>query len=387
MRFLWESNAPWSGTGYGNQTRLMLKALKELGHEPSCFAFYGLSGGKVEYDGYEVFPNSDFEAWGNDVIKAHIERSNSKAVVTLMDLFVLRPSVWSELGVPWVAWVPLDSEGIGPTTLEVLKIPNMPVAMSRFGAEQMRNYDIEPGATIYHAVDTDVMYPRDKEESRDLLGLSQDAFIVGMVMANKGDRKQYPLQLTAIKQFMDKNPDLKVQVFIHTEPTALMGGWDIRELVKQLGLSGLCYSTNQYDVSVVPASPDFMAKLFSSFDVLMNCSAGEGFGIPIVEAQACGVPVITQGVTAMTEITHYGYTVESSAKGLAGHLGWQYTPSVEDMAYRLECVYRNSSKARAEEGRQWVINNCSLPVIAAQWDNLFEFLEEQIELEEEAVEG
>jgi glycosyltransferase involved in cell wall biosynthesis len=377
MKLLWESNAPWAGTGYGQQTRLLLSALREQGHDVSCFAFYGLSGGMVEFDGYPVYPNSDFDAWGNDVIKVHIERSKSKCVVTLMDLFVLNADIWSQLPVPWFAWTPLDSVGVGATTLKLLKLVDFPIAMSEFGASQMRAYDVEPFATIYHAVDTDVYKPMDKMEQRAHLGIEPDVdYLIGMVMANKGDRKQYPLHLEAIKRFMDNHPDEKIRIYIHTEPTHMMGGWDMRELVERLGLKGMVYSTNQYDTSVVPMSEDFMARIFNSFDVLMNCSAGEGFGIPIIEAQACEVPVITHGVTAMPEITWNGYCVESASKGLASHYGWQFAPSVEDMAYRLECVYRMGSTQRNKMGRQAVIDKCSLPVIASQWSEMFEGLEE-----------
>jgi glycosyltransferase involved in cell wall biosynthesis len=247
--------------------------------------------------------------------------------------------------------------------------------MSNFGAEQMKGHNVEPVATIYHAVDLDVMKPMDKEECRDVLGVGHDEYLVGMVMANKGDRKQFPLQLQAVKNWADKNPDIPVKVYIHTEPTAVMGGWDMRELVKTIGLSGRVYSTNQYDTSVVPASPQLMATIYNSMDVLMNCSAGEGFGIPIVEAQACGIPVITHGVTAMPEITHYGYTVESSAPLLGGHFGWQAVPSVEDMTYRLDCVYRFAAKNWSLAGRQWVANHCGLEVVGAQWAELLNGIE------------
>lgn len=379
MRFLWQSNAPWAGTGYGAQTKLLLQGLRALGHQPSCFAFYGLAGGMIEYDGYDVYPGSGFDTFGNDVVKVHIEESRSDAIVTLIDLFVLDEGVWSSLDVPWIAWTPLDADGIGHNTLERLKLADVPVAMSYFGAEQMRMHDIEPSATIYHAVDTDIFKPRDKAECRDALGIDQDAFVVGMVMANKGDRKQYPLQLEAVRQFRDKNPDIKVRTYIHTEPTHMMGGWDMRELVSVLGLKGEVYSTNQYKTTVLPVSTPLMSQVMNTFDVLMNCSAGEGFGIPIVEAQACGVPVITHGVTAMPELTINGYTVESDAKGLASHYGWQYAPSVEDMVYRLECVYRMSNNEKSLTGRQWVIDNCGVEVISQQWDELLGLVQERLD--------
>lgn len=372
MRFLWESNAPWAGTGYGQQTKLMLPALRELGHDPQCFAFYGLAGGAIEYDGYKVWPNSDYETWGNDVIKLHVKRSESEGLITLMDLFILEPKIWQELEVPWAAWVPVDCEGIGSGTGNLLNIVDYPVAMSHFGAQQIREFGIEPFATIWHAVDTDTFKPMDKAEARDLLSLPQDAYVIGMVMANKGDRKQYPLQFKAVREFKNKHPE--AIIYLHTEPTSAMGGWDMRALSELTGMKGSVFATNQYDTSVVPMTQPMMNVIYNSFDVLMNCSAGEGFGIPIVEAQACGVPVLTGNYTAMPEITQFGYTVESSGPLLGGHMGWQHKPDIEDMIYRLECVYRMASKDQGMAARIWVINNCSVPVIATQWSQVLEVM-------------
>jgi glycosyltransferase involved in cell wall biosynthesis len=371
-RFLWESNAPWAGTGYGAQTKLLLPALKALGHDPQMFAFYGLLGGTIEYDGYKVWPNSNYDGWGNDVINLHVERSKVEAMVTLMDLFVLDRGIWEKLSVPWAAWTPVDSVGIGDATQKMLQICEYPVAMSYFGANQMRDHDIEPAATIWHAVDCNVYKPMDKYECRALLDLDEDAYVIGMVMANKGDRKQYPLQLKAIKEWMDKNTDRKIQVYIHTEPTAMMGGWDMRELCRVLGLSGKVYATNQYDASVVPSPPQFLAQVYNACDVLMNVSAGEGFGIPIIEAQACGTPVLTGNYTSMTEITHYGYAVEPGASGLGSHFGWQFVPDIEDLLWRLECVYRMDTREAKVQSSAWARMNFDVPVIAMQWATLLE---------------
>jgi glycosyltransferase involved in cell wall biosynthesis len=289
-----------------------------------------------------------------------------------MDLFVLDTSIWSTIEQPWVAWVPLDCVGIGRATLDPLRAVNYPVAMSDFAVEQMQQHGIQPFARIYHAVDTDVFQPMDKAECREYLEIPEDAYVIGMVMANKGDRKQYPAQFEAIARWMNKNPDVDIRVHLHTERTDIMGGWDMQQLVEQMGLSGKVTIIDRYDSSVVPISMQNMAVVMNCFDVLMNCSSGEGFGIPIVEAQACGVPVITHDVTAMSEITHYGYAVESESKGLAGHYGWQFHPSVEDMEYRLECVYRmlGDNNADMAAGRQWVIDNCGVDTIVAQWDEV-----------------
>jgi glycosyltransferase involved in cell wall biosynthesis len=345
------------------------------GHEPALFAFYGLHGGAIEYDGYPVLPNSNYDNWGNDVIRAHLDRMKAEAVITLIDLFVLDTDIWRTLGVPWIAWVPIDSDSIGPSLVDRLKVVDYPVAMSHHGAQQMRDVGVEPAAIIPHAVDTSVFKPLDRDECRAGLGIDKDTFLVGMVMANKGDRKQYPQQLRAVKQFSDMHPDLDVRVFLHTEPTQQMAGWDMKSLVEKVGLRGKVFSTNQYDTSIVPAKPELMARIYNSFDVLMNCSAGEGFGIPIIEAQACGIPVIVGSWTSMPELVHYGYTVEAAEKVLAHHHGYHFVPKVDDMTYRLDCVYRMGSKASSRSAAAWAKANFELQDVVDGWEALLSYVQ------------
>jgi glycosyltransferase involved in cell wall biosynthesis len=321
-----------------------------------------------------VLPASNYDQWGNDVIATHARKSKAEVIVTLHDLFVLSEEIWAGLDVPWIAWVPIDSFTIGDPSIGRLAHVDYPVAMSNFGAQQMLNQGVEPAAVIYHAVDTEVFEPKDKAQSRAMLGIPEDMYLVGMVMANKGNRKQFPLQLLAVKQWADSQPDLDVRVYIHTEPTNQMGGYDMRSLVKKVGLEGKVFSTNQYDTSVVPMSDESMAHVYSAFDVLMNCSMGEGFGVPIIEAQACGVPVITTGFSTMPEITHNGYTIEATHPELGLHMGWQAVPDVEQMVYRLECVYRMLGQSESMAGRAWVIQNCDARIIGAQWDELLRLI-------------
>ena len=370
MKFLVHSNAPWAGTGYGVQTGLLCDSMMELGHEPHVSAFYGLEGAVIPYKGYNVWPKSCFEPYGNDVIRAHIANTGAQAVVSLIDLFVLDPDIWAKIDVPWIAWTPIDHEEIGPATLRRLELATVPLAMSDFGATEMMKAGIEEVIRIYHAVDTDVYQPLDKSECRAEFGVGEGDYVVGMVMANKGNRKQFPQQFMAVRRWLDQNPDRDIKIFIHTEPSARMGGWDLKSLVAKTGLKGKVYTTDGFFSGVAALPPETMAKVYNCFDILLNVSAGEGFGVPIVEAQSCGVPVVAGNYTAMPELVHNGYVVEPESRTMDFNMGFQFIPSLDDITYRLESVYRMADKSTAQIGRDWVIENCSIPVIAAQWDYL-----------------
>ena len=58
MRILWSSNAPWAGTGYGNQTRTFVPRIKDLGHDMAVLAFYGLEGAQINWQGIPIYPRA-----------------------------------------------------------------------------------------------------------------------------------------------------------------------------------------------------------------------------------------------------------------------------------------------------------------------------------------
>jgi glycosyltransferase involved in cell wall biosynthesis len=65
--------------------------------------------------------------------------------------------------------------------------------------------------------------------------------------------------------------------------------------------------------------PDLkMVELYNSFDVMMLLTRGEGFCVPLIESQACGVPVITTDFTAPSDLVGAGWKVPS--------IGTRYTP-------------------------------------------------------------
>ena len=67
------------------------------------------------------------------------------------------------------------------------------------------------------------------------------------------------------------------------------------ELVERLGLSGEVLFTGY-----VPAEE--LAALYNCAELFVFPSLYEGFGLPVLEAMACGVPVVTSNVSALPEV-------------------------------------------------------------------------------------
>lgn len=335
-KLLWHSNAPWSPTGYGQQTGLFAPQLAAH-YDLAISSFYGLEGSPITWDGIPVFPGVGGQ-FGDEGLVQHAKHffggdPRDGLVVTLMDVWVLDTRWMEQINV--AAWVPVDHDPAPPKVVQFfLDTGAVPIAMSQFGLQMLGRLD---PLYVPHGIDTDTYRPHDKKAVREQVGIPKDAFLVGMVAANKGrpSRKGFSQAFQAFARFAERHDN--ALLYLHTAVTPGYGaGEDIPALLKALGIpQDRVMIADQYRVMYDPFSHESMAKIYSAMDVLMNPAMGEGFGIPVLEAQACGVPVVVTDFSAMRELAHAGWKV-SHDRYWTGLNSWQAIPNVDEIATALE---------------------------------------------------
>ena len=342
MNIAWASNAPWCATGYGAQTAQVTKRLKADGHDVAIVANYGLQGNRLSWQGMKVYP-SGWEQWSNDVMAAHAADHFADEpgwLVTLFDVWALRNPMLQRLNV--ASWVPVDHEPVPPAVVEFFRTYGaVPIAMSRFGENELRMAGLQP-LYVPHGIDTTVYRPTatiGDQPAREALGLPVDAFVVGMVANNKGrrpPRKAFDQNFLAFAAFQRACPE--AVLYVHSERDGIGDGVNLPRLAQACGIpESAIYFADQY--AYRQGLPDrVMAGLYSSFDVLLACSRGEGFGIPVIEAQACGVPVIVTDWTAQAELVGAGWKVDYRREWDDDQGSWWAMPMPEDIVGALlEC--------------------------------------------------
>ena len=308
MRILWHSNAPWAKTGYGTQTALFAPKIAEL-YDLALSANYGLNGGNIEWQGLKVYGGS-VDSYGNDVLPAHASDwfggdLNAGWVLILYDAWCFQTPALGELNV--AVWCPVDHIPAPPMVSSFFRrFGALPIAMSKFGRDQFDRLGID-SLYVPHGIDTDIFRPLDKAGSRRLLGIPEDAFVVGMNAQNKGrtpNRKAFPEVFMAFSEFAKTHSD--AVLYLHTESQGHYQGLDLEQLSDTFGISDRVLFVDQYEYRQgLPA--EMIAATYSALDILANPSHGEGFGIPIVEAQSCGVPVLVSDHSSMPELVGAGW--------------------------------------------------------------------------------
>lgn len=307
------SNSPGAATGYGVQAQYLAEKLLQNGAKVASLSNYGLEGRfdsiKTKYGeiahyprGHSLYSEDVMGLWTKDFAS---KNPNLKPfLLTLYDVWVLNNLKYDgEI----ISWVPLDHITLPPEVAKfLLRSQVTPIAMSPHGKRQMEENGIDCHY-IPHVVDTKVFKPTKElmgKPAREWLGVPEDAFLVTMVQANKANglvhRKAIGEQLLAFALFKKERPNSFL--YIHSEPSKVYGGFDLGRLLKSVGLDQSSVLIADSDQLRVGYPQEFLAGIYTASDVLLGCSYGEGFGVPIVEAQACGTRVITSGFAATQDL-------------------------------------------------------------------------------------
>lgn len=351
MRFLLYGNSPLAGTGYGVQIKHLALQLKKAGHDVAIACTYGHQIGikdwPTEHGPIRMYPSGWVEN-SLDIVLAHADHwfdrdPQAGWIIPVTDIWCINPIAKDLAGYRVLPWVPVDHM---PAPIDVVRFTHLsghqPVAMSRFGVAQFVEAGLSP-RYVPLAVDTRIYRPSptavvdgSEIDGRKLFGIPSDAFAVLMVAMNKDpqDRKGFGAALRGFGLFYQQHPN--AVLVLHTDALGAAGS-----RINLYALAMLCgiprealVFTDSYAQRL--GLPDhMMATLYSVCDVLLAPSKGEGFCVPMIEAQACGTPVIVSDFAAQTELVGAGWLVDGQLEFDPGQNSNYYTAFHHSIAFEL----------------------------------------------------
>jgi starch synthase len=285
MKILVCYDYPPTPGGLATQGDMMYRGLKELGVDTHAAHFESAQEKEWYYRWFEPDLVVGVGYWGHT---PHI---------------ILHPQRYGAVPVPW-----LVADGYVANYHEVLNALPLVLVTSNWVKEvYMRdglsghNMEVLPVG-----VDTDIFMPRDRsdpkvERVRESLGVAPDQMMVltiGGDAASKG--AQEVMQALAIND--TKAPDWKYVCKVWPQPRTEEQNLADLQLAMNLGID----KNVVYTTGIV--SRNFMPYLMNACDIYAAPSRLEGFGMPQVEAGACGKPVIGIKAMAMLDTLVHGET-------------------------------------------------------------------------------
>jgi starch synthase len=282
MKVLLLYDYPASPAGLSTQGELLYKGLQQMGVDVFPVNFESPQEKEWYYRWFEPEVVVGVGYWGH---AQHL---------------VLHPQRYGVLPVPW-----LVADGYVGSYHEILNSLPLILVTSNWVKEMYMRDGINGDniEVLPVGCDTDSFIPRDKNDPkittvRESFGIAPDQIMIltiGGDAASKG--AQEVMQALALIDV--KAPDWKYVCKVWPQPrTESQNLYDL-QLAAQLGIDkNVTYATNVI-------SRNFMPYLIGSCDIYAAPSRLEGFGMPQVEAGACGKPVIgLKGMGMLDTLVH-----------------------------------------------------------------------------------
>lgn len=245
---------------------------------------------------------------GTDTLEILIRKTGVKVVFSVGDIWDVYKiaELKNNIGFVWVAYTPVESAPYSSHSLlsrgpnvyvdvaKTVKNIDHVVAYTDFGRFAIQDMSGVAPERVYHGVDLEYMHPVDKTAAKARVGVDKDV-ILFMALKSNSARAGFDTLLDAWQSYLAKcermHTDLARRSHLYIHTNAQGNGFPLEFMIRDRNLEGtVSYPEKMMLGEGYPA--DSVRNFYQAADVFLSTTRGEGFGLNVLEAMACGTPAI-----------------------------------------------------------------------------------------------
>jgi GT2 family glycosyltransferase len=240
-----------------------------------------------------------------------------------------------------IGWTMLEVSGLPQEWVDGCNLMDEVWVPASFNVDTFRDSGVRvPIRVMPLGVDVDYFHPGIK-------GFRPSSRYTFLSVFEWGERKGAELLLRAFAEEFDKNDDVLLLLSIYNRDPSV----DVYHEIDKLGLGA-------GPPIVAMVNPEFagyqMASVYRSADCFVLPTRGEGWGMPVLEAMACGLPTIATDWSGPADFLHDGIGYPLQVKKLVAarakcpwYDGFDWAePDIDHLRFLLREVYEQPERAR-----------------------------------------
>lgn len=360
MHVCWLSESPVIASGYGTQSRQIIKKFIQQGHKVSVIGLNHPVNRVEKFDGFTVYPlhrssnTHDFKKiWKN-------LRSSVDILVTFLDIHFIHYIFSSNekdirehsAFAMYHLW---DNEPAPKFNLDYYNSVDKVICGSESSYKLLKNLGVDASLVslgaderVFKPLSNHVVEPIRKSI---LSNAHNDInFIIGSVNANIL-RKRLADLVVAYSKFVEDKTDVGLLLHCRADDSR---GVNLKKIISDV----IPFSKNHNILfSRSKSQPtDYINRLYNLCDVSINLSHSEGFGLQTVESMLAGVPpVVGDFGNHPHMVDNVGWRIKPAVSHITGGFGadyiYEHYISEKDIVDTLNEIYNNRDILKSKKNR------------------------------------